>query len=378
MIAVIESPNQQNLATHNFSFKQKLQDIVENIQIAPNLTITYQDYEPLEVADELKDYLQQISPADRAHYLAVKLQQYLYDIYNDALETKEDFVVEISDDSESDDAGDCEEMANYVNKWSRTKFYQQLKQNNHGQGYSDPNWLVIKQEADYWQVTKNDLTLQIKPEKHLVEPLEILHPGKLVSIKMPSNTVDHGIYIAVGDAGSTNAAKSLEKFTVAQLYFNVNSQGAVMLLDNLTRKLNAIKIPFDFKVAYDESDFDDFDAAVLDFKSNDFELVYSIVKTIYQDSKAYFQPEIPFFCKLLAPGLGLAEKPISPNFERENIGQHYCGIIAKALVELWQNNSLVDTDKLDYILNYLSEAGVDIENFHLNPDSTKIYQGEFG
>ena len=35
----------------------------------------------------------------------------------------------------------------------------------------------------------------------------------------------------------------------------------------------------------------------------------SFVKTIYQDSKAYFQ------------------------------------------VELWQNNSLVDTDKLDYILN---------------------------
>ena len=375
MISVIKSPQQQDLTTHNFNFKQKLQDIVENIQITSDLTITYQDYESLEISDRFKEYLQQISIADLNRYLAVKLQQYLYDIYSSTLETKENAAVVKSNDSESNYASDLKEMANYVNKWSQTKFYQQLTQNNHGQGYSDPNWLVVKQEADYWHVTKNGLTLHIKPEKHLIEPLEILHPGKLVSIKMPPNSVDHGIYIAVGDAGSTNAAKSLEKFTVTQLYFNVNSQGAILLLDNLTRKLNAIKIPFDFKVAYDESDFDDLDAAVLDFKSDDFELVYPIVKTIYQDSKAYFQPEIPFFCKLLAPGLGLAEKPLSPNFERENIGQHYCGIIAKALVELWQNNSLIDKDKLDYILNYLSEAGVDLENFYLNPDSTKIYEG---
>ena len=375
MISVIKSPQQQDLTTHNFNFKQKLQDIVENIQITSDLTITYQDYESLEISDRFKEYLQQISIADLNRYLAVSLQQYLYDIYSSTLETKENAAVVKSNDSESNYASDLKEMANYVNKWSQTKFYQQLTQNNHGQGYSDPNWLVVKQEADYWHVTKNGLTLHIKPEKHLIEPLEILYPGKLVSIKMPSNSIDHGIYIAVGDAGSTNAAKSPGKFTVAQLYFNVNSQGAILLLDNLTRKLNAIKIPFDFKVAYDESDFDDLDAAVLDFKSDDFELVYPIVKTIYQDSKAYFRPEIPFFCKLLAPGLGLAEKPLSPNFERENIGQHYCGIIAKALVELWQNNSLIDKDKLDYILNYLSEAEVDLENFYLNPDSTKIYEG---
>ena len=363
MISVIESPNQPDLVTHNFSWKQKLQDIGAKIQISSDLTITYQDYEPLEIDEHLKEYLQQISPADRDRYLAVKLQQYLYDIFSSTPEIEDNLAVEMKSELED------KEMANYVNKWSRTKFYQQLKQHNHGQGYSDPNWLVIKQEADYWQVTKNDLTLKIKPEKHLAEPLQELQPGKLVAIKMPSNLVDHGMYIAVGDAGSTNSQNSPEEFTTAQLYFNVNPDGAILLLDNLTQKLNAIKIPFDFKLAYDEADFDDLDAMVLDIKSNDFELAYSVVKIIYQDNKNYFQPEIPFFCKFLAPGLGLAEKPRSPNFERENIGQHYCGIIAKALVELWQKNSLASTNKLDYILNYLSKVGVDLENLHLNPNS---------
>ena len=369
MISVIESPNQPDLITHNFSLKQKLQNIVADIHITSDLTITYQDYEPLEIDYHLKEYLRQISLADRDRYLAVKLQQYLYDIFCSDLESEDISPVEGS--SELEDIGDREEMANYVNKWSRTKFYQQLKQHNHGQGYSDPNWLVIKQEADYWQVSKNDLTLQIQPEKHLAEPLQDLQLGILVAIKMPSSLVDHGIYIAVGNAGSTNAADSSSDLTVTQLYFNVNSEGAAILLDKLTQELNGIQIPFAFKLAYDESDFDDLDAAVLEIKSNDFELVYTIVKNIYQDNKTYFKPKIPFFCKFMAPGLGLAEKPRSPNFARENIGQHYCGIIAKGLVELWRKNSMVGTDKLDYILNYLSQAGVDLENFHLNPNSTE-------
>ena len=378
MILAIKSSKQPDLATHNFSFKQKLQDIVEKIQIASDLTITYQDYKPLEIKSYLQEHLKQISIADRNQYLAAKLQKYLYSIFSFDLKPESSAALETIDDAESEDAGDHEEMANYVKKWSRTKFYQKLTQNNHGQGYSDSNWLVIKQEADYWHVTKNDLTLHINPEKHLAKPIEELYPGKLVSIKMPPNLVDRGLYIAVGDAGTTNASDSSQDFTITQLYFNVSSEGAVLLLDNLTQKLNPIRIPFDFKVAYDEEDFDDLDAAVLDFKGSDFELVYPIVKTIYQQNKACFKSEIPFFCKLLAPGLGLAEKPLSPKFERENIGQHYSGIIAKALVEIWQQNGLVGTDKLDDVLNYLSEARVDIEHLYLNPDSIDIYDIKSG
>ncbi|ELS05081.1 hypothetical protein Xen7305DRAFT_00048200 [Xenococcus sp. PCC 7305] len=375
MISVIESSDQPESTTHNCSFKQKLQDIIENINIAPDLTISYRDYEPLAIAEHLQDYLQQLSLVDRDRYLAVKLQQYLYDICScDDLQGAEGLTGETVDDEESDDTSDREEMANYVKKWSRTKFYQQLTQHNHGKGYRDTDWLVVGQEADYWQVTKNDLTLYINPEKHLNTPPETLHPGELVSIQMPSNLVDHGFYIAVGNAGSTKATDSPQKFLVAQLYFNVAPEGAIILLDHLTQKLNTAKIPFDFKIAYDESDFDDLDATVLDFKTCDFELVYPIVKTIYQENQVYFNSTIPFFCQPLAAGLGFAEKPRSPNFPRENIGQHHCGLIAKALVELWQENSLLGTDKWDYILDYLSQSKVDLEHFYLNSDSTEIYK----
>jgi hypothetical protein len=247
-------------------------------------------------------------------------------------------------------------------------------QNNHGRGYSDPNWLIVKQEANYWQVTKNDLTLHIQLEKHLAEPREELYPGELVAIKMPPNLVDRGFYIAVGDSGSVNAADSLEE-GITQIYFNVNAAGALVLLDNLTRELNAREISFDFSVAYDETKFANLNSAVLDFKSSDFELVYPVVNNAYQKNQSYFQSKVLFFCQPLAPGLGLAEKPRSPTFQQENIGQHYCGMIATAIVEKWQEDGLTE-NKLADVLNYLSLAGLDINHLYVNPDSTKSYQAK--
>ncbi|MEY2832116.1 MAG: hypothetical protein RLZZ574_1374 [Cyanobacteriota bacterium] len=356
---MIENTEPGDLVTHQSNFKQKLEDVVENLQITPDLTISYRDREPVTIESHLHEYLTQIPHADRNRYLATKLQKYLYSIF--------------SSDSQPQNTKADQEAANYVNKWSRTKFYQQLLQNNHGEGYSDPNWLVVKQEANYWQVTKNDLTLHIQLE-HLAEPREELHPGELVAIKMPPNLVDRGFYIAVGDSGPVDAADSPEE-GITQIYFNVNAAGALLLLDNLTREMNAREIYFDLRVAYDETKFDHLDSAVLNFKSSDFELIYPIVNNAYQKNQSYFQSKVPFFCQPLALGLGLAEKPRSPTYQQKNIGQYYCGMIATALVEKWQEDGLTG-NKLADVLNYLSLAGVDIEHLYLNPNSIKSYQAE--
>jgi hypothetical protein len=358
-ISMIEHTEPGDLVTHQRNFKQKLEDVVENLQITPDLTISYRDREPVTIESHLHGYLNQIPLVDRDRYLAAKLQKYLYSIF--------------SSDSQPQNTKADQEATNYVNKWSRTKFYQQLLQHNQGKGYSDPDWLVVKQEANYWHVTKNDLTLHIQLE-HLAEPREELHPGELVAIKMPSNLVDRGFYIAVGDSGTVDAADSPEE-GITQIYFNVNAAGALVLLDNLTRELNAKEISFDFRVAYDETKFDHLDSAVLNFKSSDFELVYPIVKNAYQKNQSYFQSKVPFFCQPLAPGLGLAEKPRSPSYQQKNIGQYYCGMIATAIVEKWQEDGLTG-NKLADVLNYLSLAEVDIEHLYLNPDSTKSYQAE--
>ena len=342
------------------------------------MSITHPDYEPVKIPLDRQEHLKQISLSDRDRYLAAKLQNYLYAIYSGSIKPKPDSVGEPSDNSESNP--DREPMANYVNKWSKTKFYRQLTQHNHSQGYSDPNWQVVEREAENrWQISKNGLTLSIKPEKYLIDSSAELQIGQVVSIKMPPSLVDHGLYIAVGDSGSPSNSDLDRGCTIAQLYFNVSSAGALQLLERLTQELNLLKIPFDFKIAYDEADFDRLDATVLEFKSTDFARLQPMLNNVYQETQIYFQPEIPFFCKHLALlGLGVAEKPpLASDFEPENIGERHCGIIANALVAAWQQGDEAIADKLDYVLNCLTRAKININYLYLNPDSQDIYEALF-
>ena len=64
-----------------FSFQDKLQDLVAKIEMASDLTITYEDFEPLVVKSHFQEYLKQISLAERNRYLKAKLQKYIYSIF---------------------------------------------------------------------------------------------------------------------------------------------------------------------------------------------------------------------------------------------------------------------------------------------------------
>lgn len=346
----------------NAHFWQKLRDIILKIQITPE-EIMHPDYEPATIPKHYQEHLKQVSEGDRDRYLTSKLKKYLYDICSNNIQPKRDSVGNGLLDS------DTQRMTNYVSKWSETKFYHQLMKHNHSQGYEDRDWLVVKQETQSWRITKNGLSLQIDPRQHIVSESQ-LQTEQMVSVKMPPNLVDRGFYIAIGDAGLVDG--SVRGVTVIELYFNVASEGALRLLDGLTQQINPLKIPFNFKIAYDETDFDRFDAVVLEIKSSDYARLRPILKNVYQENKAYFQPETPFFCKVIASGVGLAQKPDRvANSELENMGQHLCGIIAQAMMD-WQQK--LYSDLFNDVLNRLSTAGVALEQLYLNPKAEDIYE----
>ena len=355
-----------NSAANSLSFIEKLEDAIAKIQISPELTITHADYEPLVIPDQYRDYLKQISVCEQNRYLAVKLQQYLYAIFDGDLK--------FQGNSAPDAIDEPKEIINRADKWYKTKFFQQLTQSNHGQGYSDYGWLILEQKAEnHWQVFKDGLTLHINPKQQLAVSNLESQPGQKVAIKMPSNLVDHGFYIAVGDAGSIERHDS--NSAVVRLYFNVNSQGALLLSDYFTQQLNILKVPFDFKIAYQEESFVKPDAAILSLNSPDYLRLSEIIKDICQDNQACFKSEIPFFCKFLKPGLGLAEKPnMALESKSANIGLQNCFVIAKALIEICKPNKQLDVNKLDYVFQYASKEGVDLERPYLNPGSEATYE----
>lgn len=348
----------QTSPAKNGDLISKIQDTLDKIEIKSEFAIAYRGYETLEIPANYHEHLKTISRSDRDRYLTVKLKNYLYDIY-------------INFTSEQNSQSDIvPQAANDVDKWSKTKFYQQLTQANYGKGYQDSDWLIIGQQADFWQVVKDGLILQIKTEDCFADSSQKLAIKELVSLKMPHNLVDHGMYIAVGDAG----LPGVDDVTVTQLYFNVSAEGALLLLADFTQRLNQSSLPFAFKVAYDETDFKRLDAAVLEFNRTDFAQLSSVLQSVYAQNQAYFQPTIPFFSKHLGfAGIGLAEKPnTTADLVAQSIGQHHCDIIAQALLSAWQKQEL-NSNQLDYVLDYLFQQGVDPQHPYLNADSADIY-----
>jgi hypothetical protein len=358
-----------NIAVDNPDFANKFQDVVTKIQIQSDLTIAHPDYDPLIVSAHYGNYLAQMSNISRDRYLTSKLQQYLYEIFiGDRMIVK----------SLSNDTNKPEKVINYQDKYYKTEFYDQLLQCNHGKGYSDSGWLIVAKSAGSWRVSKNGLTLNIEAQRDLVDFNPSQQVSDTVSVKMPSNLVDRGLYIAVGDAGSPDNS-NFSKSTIIQLYFNVDSKTALLLLDTFTQQLNQSNIPFKLEIPYCDRDFQRLDAVVLEFRDKDWQCLQTIIKNIYLANQNYFNFETPFFCKKLGLGLGFAEKPnnnITSNYPQKNIGQFYCHIVAQAMIKIFQEDDQ-SNNKIEYIIKYLFRLQMNLKHFYLNPGSCNNYNDNF-
>lgn len=357
----------------NSSSIDRFQDEIAKIRIMPDFTIVHCDREPLIISERYRDYLKQISMSDKSNdmaklgtrYLTSKLQQYLYEIFSGERKPQRD--------SEIDRVSQEKKVVNCRDKYDRTEFYHRLVQCNHGKGYSDPNWLVVAKEANFWRVSKNGLTINIEPQQHLVDFSSELQIGHTISIKMPPNLVDRGRYIAVGDAGSTDNV-DLAESTIVQLYFNVDSQTALQLLDSFTQQLNNINISFNLKVPDRDTDFERIDAVILEFIDRDWKQLRSIVENVYLKNKMGFGTEIPFFCKKLKLGLGLAEKPNQTcSKQQKNIGYFYCGAIAQSTIKEIELNSL-NVFELDCSIASLAKIEACFDCIYLNYNSCDLYE----
>ena len=364
--------SQSSRLPKSLNFQQLLEDVIAKIKITDDLSIIHPDYPPLLAPPHHHRYLQQMNEPQCDSYITYKLQRYLYDIFMKR-------VVPPKPTQAEDAVGETESpMVNCGDRWYETEFYRQLVRYNNGRGYNDPNWSIVYQSQAYWQVTKDGLTLKIDPEQHLVEPATALKPGDTTSIKMPSNLIDHGYYIAVGNVGSVSNRRSTREQTILQLYFNVNASTALKLLDSFTQQLNILEIPFDFKLSYREANFSYPDAAILEFCDRDWRQLQPIFKHIYLDYCQGFKSEIPFFCRAIALGIGLAEKPFLEIDEPySNLGERYCQLVARAIVKTLKQREINEAEKKKLVLENLSQQQMNSVDIYLNPGSKASYEAIF-
>ncbi|AUT02551.1 hypothetical protein CLI64_20360 [Nostoc sp. CENA543] len=345
-----------------------LRDIAANIHIEPNFCIYHPNYQPFALPTKVADRFQQNSPDLQYKYLNLLLRNFLYGIYyNGALQNS------LAVDGSNNNYQVPHNLATNSVVDIDWEFYEQLQANNHGKGYFDPSWEVLRKEPDgSMAVAKDGLTLYIEPDCHLKPGKKSAQVGESVAIWMPNNRLQNGYYLAVSDVGQQQGNPDVNLGS-GRIYFNFSADGAIALMDSLTQQLNVHTIPFTFQVLYNPSAYERYDAGVLYFESHDYPAIHKILQFVYQENQAYFRPEIPLFTKFLAPGLGLAEEPTQKFTAQESFGMNRCQILANALLDAWQTGKNAVEERMKAIQQHFQDHAIDLQRPYLNPTSQDIY-----
>lgn len=353
----------------NPRLEDTLADLASTIEIQADFTITHPQHEPIELPREIQERFRQMPESVQDQYLQVKIQTLIHELYHHSAA-----IGEASAQSESLKAIPQlpASIENQAIKWSKSEFYQQLRINNHCDGHFESGWLITGTTAEgFLQVRKNDLTLHIRSDRHVLPQEQNAQIGDTIAVKMPPQLVEPGFYTAVGSKGSINDLPS--NCTIVDVYCHLNSEGALALMDRLTIELNQITIPFHFKVIYYPDNYQWCDAAVLSFSKDDYPQVKPILANIYSQTQSYFQSTIPLFTKYLADGVGLAERPFSHDDAVKTRSQYCLQLVAQGLLDAWKANQPTPAMKLQQIRDRFTDAGIKLAQPYLNPDSPDIY-----
>lgn len=339
----------------NPRLEDTLTDIASTIEIQANFTIAHPQHEPIKLPKEIQERFRQMPESVQDRYLQVKIQTLIHELYHHA----------------SAIAQPSANIENQAIKWSKSEFYQQLRINNHCDGHFESGWLITGTTAEgFLQVRKNDLTLHIRSDRHLLPQEQNAQIGDTIAVKMPPQLVEPGFYTAVGSHGSINDLPGDR--TIVDVYLHINSKGALALMDRLTVELNQIAIPFHFKVIYYPDNYQWCDAAVLSFTKDDYPQVKPILANIYSQTQSYFQSTTPLFTKYLADGVGLAERPFSDDAGKTR--SQYCfQLVAQGLIDAWKANQQTPAMKLQQIRDRFTDAGIKLTQPYLNPNSPDVY-----
>ncbi|MDJ0734921.1 MAG: T3SS effector HopA1 family protein [Nostocaceae cyanobacterium] len=345
-----------------------LQDIANQVEIESNFAIHHPDYKPLDVSPETFQRLQQLPVNIQNNFLSSLLRSFIYGIYYNGSLRKA-----LAANGTVTDSKLIQNLENNTLMGVDVGFYEGLHSSNNGEGFFDPGWQILREKDDgSLAVKKSDLTLYIERKLHLQTSQANAKVGDTVAIRMPKNLVQNGYYMAVGNAGRHNANNNQDGKLV-RVYFNLNPQGAIGVMSSLTQQLNAISIPFCFKVLYNPSDYKRFDSGVLYFEKGNYTQLRLVLQSVYREHQSNFGTEVPLFTKLLSPGLSLAEEPDYQFMTEESFGLNRCHIVASGYLAAWRQGNQSPQGRLTSILKQFELLGIEWQRPYLNPKSEDIY-----
>lgn len=343
---------------------QKIQDINAYLQIIPSeFLISHLGYKSVKLPEDVIAQVQKLPQAIQTDYFTGLLTSVIRLIYYEgSLTDKTPLEV-------NDDYFNLEKFASKVLEidWN---LYEKVHKNNMGSGSFYQHFRVLRQEADGSLAAEHQgVTVHIQREDHLQLSDQSAVVDNLVAVRMPPHQLKRGFYTAIGDA-LVNFNFSVSPVVV---YFNFSPEGAIAVMKGLTTRLNESKLPFTFMTLFNSSCYGRYDAGMLQFAPEDYELVQPVLQIVYEENQSHFQNQVPIFTKMLAPGLALAESPKQRFRPIEDFGMNRCQIVANALLEAHKNGDESPEARMKYILKHFDCMGIDLERPYLNPNSEDIY-----
>ena len=371
----MRSPNpvkHQPLTVASEQWSSALQDLVSNVQIHSQFLISHPNYLPLEVPVDLVARFQQLPATLQRKYQSWQLRNFLYEIYFSGTRP-----VNLGLDANATTNSPSNlDLKNNVTRGLSLEFYEQLHNGNCGNGYFDAGWQVLRQESDgSLAVQKQNLTLHIECDRHLQPSEQSATVGDTVAIRLPRNCLEAEFYIAVGNVGLPS-----DNRLPVEIYFNVDGTGAIALMRHLTQHLNAIPIPFCFKVPSSPSAYKCYNSSTLRIESMHYERVRQLLQSLYREVQfscgkampVHFDGAVPLFTKYLAPELRLAESPTGTPLSKD-FGLNRCQVVANVLLEAWDEGDQSPEGRMEAIHQHFSQHGIAWQHPYLNANSEDIY-----
>lgn len=245
-------------------------------------------------------------------------------------------------------------------------FSELLSQNNHTQNKTEKDWVVkIIYPNGYLEIAKQNESRLI-PVSYLMDiPVgSIPETSQTVTVLFPKEDKHRQpTFHYVFSNQSLNPSQHLTR-----IYWNCISEGAPVLINILTEKLNHYNIPFLFKCLNHPDLYFRRDAAVLYIEDAMLPIIKMLLPEICDAMKEYMEEDVPLFSYPYAKGVGIAE---SPNAQ-ESFGMNRVTIIAETLFQT-AHKKLVADAVVNEIAAAFVQRGIDPKATFLNKGSKILF-----
>lgn len=215
-------------------------------------------------------------------------------------------------------------------------FLNLLSQNNHSKDSVEQGWQLKNNYPNgYVEVTKHTES-RIVPYSALrdLPAGAAVTVGQTVSVFFPKEDRHRQpTFYYIFSNENMDISQNLTR-----IYWNCTAEGAPVLIDAITKKLNYYNIPFLFKCLNHPSLYFRRDAAVLYIEDSLMPLLGQLLPEICETMAPYLEEDVPLFSYAYRKGVGIAE---SPNAQ-ESFGMNRMGIVADTLLRAFPKNLTPD------------------------------------